>query len=145
MKTLLSERVAAYGILLITSLSVVFHLLVLARVVPSDIVWGGGQKDAQQLLVLESVSIAINLLIWAVVAVRVGWLKLAINATVIRVALWLMVGVFALNTVGNLFSTNRFEKAAFTPVTLLLALFSLRLALGSRLGKQPTTAAQAKA
>ncbi|KUG07248.1 hypothetical protein [Solirubrum puertoriconensis] len=132
MKILFPERVAAYGILLITGLSVGFHVLVLARVVPSEIVWGGGQKDPQQLLVLESVSITINLLIWMVVAVRVGLLKLKINATVIRGALWLMVGVFALNTVGNLFSTNSFEKAAFTPVTLLLALFSLRLVLGNR-------------
>ncbi|UYZ60746.1 hypothetical protein [Hymenobacter latericus] len=144
MKTLLSERVAAYGMLLIVSLALVFHGLVLAGLVPADIVWGGGKKDPQQLLVLESVSVAINLLMWAVVAERVGWLKLGIHPRVVQGAWWLMVGLFLLNTVGNLLSVNSFEKAFFTPITLLLAVFSLRLALGSPAGKRSASAPQAR-
>jgi hypothetical protein len=40
-----------------------------------------------------------------------------------------MFGTFALNTLGDLASENSFEKAFFTPITVLLAFFSLRLAL----------------
>ena len=39
-----------------------FHLLVLAGVIPFDIVWGGNLKDKTQLYLMEGVSIAINLL-----------------------------------------------------------------------------------
>lgn len=38
---------------------------------------------------------------------------------------------FLLNTAGNAFSTNGLEKLLFTPFTLMLAFFSLVLALGT--------------
>ena len=36
-----------------------------------------------------------------------------------------MFDMFVLNTVGNLFSKNRFEKMIFTPVTILASVLSL--------------------
>ena len=47
----------------------------------------------------------------------------------IKVILWLMFLLFLLNTLGNIFSLNKFEQLTFTPVTLVLSLLSLRLAL----------------
>jgi hypothetical protein len=40
-----------------------------------------------------------------------------------------MFVLFAINTVGNIFSNNELERLIFTPLTLLLAVFSLRLAI----------------
>lgn len=58
-----------------------------------------------------------------------GLLRLNAKPMLIRVSLWLMAGLFALNTVGNLFSNNDFERIIFTPVTLLLSIACVYLAL----------------
>jgi hypothetical protein len=128
-KKLISERVAANGLLVLLSLVVGFHLLVLTGVIPYQIVWGGRLNTQEQMLRFEVVSVLLNLLMLAVVGVKAGVLKWAIPPVIIKVGLWVMGGLFLANTVGNLFSTNEFEKLAFTPLTLLLALFSLRLAM----------------
>lgn len=45
------------------------------------------------------------------------------------IATWALVGLFAINTVANLFAKTPFERFAMTPLTLVLALLALRLAL----------------
>jgi hypothetical protein len=40
-----------------------------------------------------------------------------------------MAGLFFLNTIGNLLSNNQLEKILFTPLTTILFVFSLRLAI----------------
>lgn len=77
----------------------------------------------------EIVSILINMVMIAVVAIYAGYLNLKINPKIIKVTLWIMVVLFLLNTIGNLFSNNEMEKIIFTPITLLLAIFCLRLAM----------------
>jgi hypothetical protein len=130
MKKLLTERTAIYSLLLILSLIVVFHFLVLLGVIPFQVVWGGRLTERAQMMRFEMVSIIVNLLMLAIVALRAGWWKVLISPVIIRVALWLMCGLFLLNTLGNLFSINKFEKLVFTPLTLILSLCCLRLALG---------------
>ncbi|MEI6950774.1 hypothetical protein V9K67_26565 [Paraflavisolibacter sp. H34] len=145
MKKMISESFARNGLLVLFSLFCLFHLLVLLGVIPFDIVWGGRLTNRQEMLQMESVSLLLNLLMLAVVAVRAGRLPVRIPAKVITVILWLMVGLFALNTLGNLFSLNGFERAVFTPVTLLLSLFCLRLALeGASPAAPPLSAKRAK-
>ncbi|WP_224995524.1 hypothetical protein [Cesiribacter sp. SM1] len=129
MNSPLTRQIATSGILIILSLIVVFHLLVMLGIIPFEIVWGGRLKDASQMLVFEAVSVVLNLLMLAVVGTHAGILKVKLNRMVIKTALWAMFLLFLLNTVGNLFSNNELEKMLFTPLTLLLSLFSLRLAL----------------
>lgn len=129
MKKLISEKFAAYGTLTLLSIFVVFHILVIAGLVPMNIVWGGRISNRAELLRMELVSIAVNLIIIAIVAVRARILKFRINPTILQVAFWLMFVLFTLNTLGNLLSLNVFEKYAFTPITLLLAIFCFRLAI----------------
>ncbi|UOQ70108.1 hypothetical protein [Hymenobacter cellulosilyticus] len=129
MKTVLSARVAAHGILLILTLVVLFHLLVLTGVIPFDIVWGGRLKSFQEMLQFETVSIGLNLLMLVVAGIAAGRLRVRVSRLLLKGALWLMTGLFLLNTVGNLLAHTDLERLVFTPLTLLLALFSLRLAL----------------
>jgi hypothetical protein len=131
MKTLITERLAANALLIILALVVGFHLLILLRVVPFEIVWGGRLKTEDQMLKFETVSIGLNLLMLAVVALKSGRLKLGIKPGVVHAILWMMFGLFLMNTLGNLFSNNQFEQLVFTPLTLLLAIFSWRLAVGT--------------
>ena len=129
MKTLISERLATNGLLAVLSLVIVFHLLVLLRIIPYSIVWGGRLTSDTQMVRFELTSIVINTLMLTVVAIRAGLLRIMVPALLINITLWLMAGLFTLNTVGNLASLNTVEQLVFTPLTLILAIFSLRLAL----------------
>ena len=125
----ISIRAASITALAILSAVVLFHVLVVSGIVPKTIVWGGRISDPAQVIRAEIVSIMILLVTAAIVAMR--WRSLAQGApnVVLAVGTWVLVGLFALNTVGNLFAKTLFERAVFTPLTLLLALLMLRLAL----------------
>ncbi len=128
MKSFISERVATYGLLLLLSLLVAFHGLILLRIIPFEMIWGGRLKDASEMVSFEGVSILVNLLMLGVVAIKGNFLKMNIQPGIVKIALWAMFGLFLLNTIGNLLSTNLFEKAVFAPITFILSLFCLRLA-----------------
>ncbi|MER2997807.1 hypothetical protein [Pontibacter populi] len=131
MKSLITERLAINGLLLILSLFVLLHLLILFGIIPFEMVWGGRIKNQEEMVRLELVSIVANLLMLAIVAVRAGLLRIRLSYTFMRVVFWLMSGLFLLNTVGNILSTNDFERFVFTPVTIILTMLCLRLAISS--------------
>lgn len=132
MKNILSKRFAAYGILTILSLMILFHLLILAGLVPFDRVWGGRIEGKEEMVRFELISIATLLVMLGLVAAIIGKLKIKLSSIASKVILWLMFGVFVLNTIGNLSSKNDFEQMVFTPVTVLLSLFCLQLLLGKK-------------
>jgi hypothetical protein len=98
-------------------------------IIPFEIVWGGRLTDSAQMIQFEIVSITLNLVMLVTVAIRSEHLNVNINKKIITVALWIMVGLFLLNTIGNLLSSNALEKILFTPLTILLAILSWRLAI----------------
>jgi hypothetical protein len=65
----------------------------------------------------------------AVVAIKANVLNVELPQIFIKVILWLMVFLFLLNTLGNVFSLNKFEQLVFTALTLIVSLLSLRLVL----------------
>lgn len=134
MESLITERLAIRGLISLLSLVILFHIMVFTGVVPYDMVWGGRLADKEQMLRFEFVSIVMNGLMLLVVILRAGILTWKINPLMVRVGLWLMFALFFLNTVGNLLSINSLEKVIFTPLTILLGIFSLRLALKSKSG-----------
>ena len=132
MKKIFTEHTAIYCIFITLSLIVLFHLLVLIGIIPFQIVWGGRLTNRSQMLRFESVSITVNLVMLAVVAIHAGVLKWRIKPTVIRIVLWAMCGLFLLNTLGNLLSTNTVEKLVFTPLTLFLSICCFQLAMSKK-------------
>jgi hypothetical protein len=48
-----------------------------------------------------------------------------------KIILWIMTIFFAFNTFGNILSKNKLEKRLFTPIAILLTVFSLVLALSN--------------
>jgi len=125
----ISQRVATLGLLTLFSLVIVFHILVLVQVIPYKIVWGGRLENDMQMIQFEGISIALNLIMLALVAIYSGYLKWEINRRWIQLGMWIMLALFLLNTVGNLFAINDWERWIFTPITFLLAVFSFRLAI----------------
>jgi len=121
--------IAQWGLLILLLMFLVLHFIILLKLIPYNLVWGGRLKSDKEMYRFEIFSILINSLFVIVVLVQGGFLTIDISRKIITYALWLMTGLFLLNTLGNAISKNKLEKRLFTPVTILLAIFSLTLAL----------------
>lgn len=93
----------------------------------SKIFGGGRLQNQDQLLVMESVSLVVNLIAMLLVAMRAGYIGQFQNVLFVRVGLWVFFGLFALNTLGNLLAVTLFEKS-MAEVTLFLAFGFFQLA-----------------
>lgn len=126
------RKIALIGSISIFSLSILFHLLVIMKVIPSTIVWGGRIENQQELLKFESISIILNVFFLLILLMINTTIKVKVKPIVFRLVLWLMSALFILNTIGNLLAKSSIETMIFTPVTILLSIFSLYLALNFR-------------
>lgn len=122
-------KFAVNSILTILSLMVIFHILILAQIIPYANVWGGRIESVSQMRFLETVALIITLFMTWISAMRGGYLKTALSRKTIHVLLWVFTAYFALNTVGNMASSSAFEKIVLTPLALFCALMFYRMAL----------------
>ena len=114
------------------SCAILFHLLVVTGVIPYAFVWGGRLESETQMYRLELVSLVINLAVIAVVAIKAGYIKPLFPPKVVTALLWILVVVFSLNTVGNLFAHSMLESLLLTPITLIGAALLARMAVEPR-------------
>ena len=120
-------KTAKYGLIVIFSLSILFHLFVISGIVDYHLVWGGKLKSRVDMLRFEGISLGLNALFLFLILIRVNLLKMNVPRMLMQVLLYLMLGVFGLNTLGNLMSENIYEKIIFTPITALIVVFLLTL------------------
>lgn len=125
----LNLKFAVNAILTILSLMLLFHILILTRIIPFGNVWGGRIESVSQMYFLETVALIITLFMTWISAIRGGYLKQVFSRKTIHVLLWIFAAYFALNTIGNMASTSFFEKIVFTPLALFCALMFYRMAL----------------
>jgi hypothetical protein len=121
-------KIASSLLILLFSLTIVFHLLILLKVIPYAIAWGGRLQNDSEMFVFEGVSIALNALFLFISITKYKQIKLGKSSKFINVMLWIIFALFALNTIGNLFSINSFEKMVFAPITIVLAIACFMLA-----------------
>jgi hypothetical protein len=107
----------------------VFHLLVIAGLIPYGIVWAGKINNRQQMLRMETVSLLVLTLAVLLVLMRMSYLQWVDNPIVLKGGMWLLFAFFSLNTLGNLTAKSPFEKYGFGSLTLLMAGCCLVLAL----------------
>jgi hypothetical protein len=110
-----------------------FHLAIIAGILffdfaPVEFLWGGRLETAEELLNFEIGSLLINLVALFFTAIRAGYLKIPVLQKAAVVVMWFLFVLFFLNTIGNILAESGFEKF-FTIITVILALFTLRLAL----------------
>jgi hypothetical protein len=130
MKKLISAKLAGNILLVSFGLLTVFHVLVLLRVVPSNIVWGGQIGGLpNNLLTLEIVSLLMTVVFAMVIAAKTNYIKASKLKGVITIGVWIIFAYLILNTVGNLVSAVSFENLIFAPITLILAFLAFRLAI----------------
>jgi len=131
MKKIISATTAGHLLLLLFALLFVFHLLVVFRVVPTDLIWGGRMESPEALLRLELWALALTV-VWAIIiALKMGYLRWIKNRKAINIAVWVLFLFFVLNTLGNLLATSPIEKFGFGSMTFIAALLTLRLAVES--------------
>ncbi len=133
MKKLIGFRQAAVASAVLFGVLTLFHLSIISGILffdyaPVEYLWGGKMQTSDELLRFEWVSLGVILLCLHTVLIRFGWIHLPGLLRTTRVILWVLVVLFFLNTLGNILAETTFEKF-FAPVTLVLAVFCLRLAI----------------
>jgi hypothetical protein len=121
--------VAQYGLVSILSVFLIFHLLVLSKIIPYTIVWGGRLKSDKEMYRFELLSFLINSFFLFMILLHSSILIFNVPDIIMTTILWVMTALFAFNTLGNIVSKNHWEQRLFTPITIILTLFSLILAL----------------
>jgi hypothetical protein len=123
-------KVASALLLAALAALLVFHVLVVAGLLPAGIVWGGIViNDRGNFYLLEGLAIAVTLVFASLVLMKAGLMPTDRARVIPTVGLWLVFGFLVLNAVGNLASGVSLENWFFAPVTLVLALIALRVAL----------------
>lgn len=128
MKKWISFKLSVQLFLGFIFLAFLFHLLVMAGMVPSDIVWGGRVQSQDELIKMESLSLIILIFMAFLITLKARWIFRKI-AGLSDYLVWLIPILFFLNTLGNMQALNAMERLIFTPITLVLTLISLRIAL----------------
>ncbi|MGF6846885.1 hypothetical protein QFZ51_002120 [Chitinophaga sp. W3I9] len=121
-------KIAGVVMITIFSLLILFHLLIVAKVLPYSLVWGGRLRSPMEMYRLEAISVLVNVFFLLVVLGKRKLLKLPANGKVLSLVLWLMCLLFFVNTLGNLISINKWEQLIFTPMTCILAVCAAILA-----------------
>ena len=130
MNNLISTRLAGNLLLGSLGLLAVVHILVLFRVIPADIVWGGAiQNSPTSLFPLEMISLLVTLLLAVVIAAKTGYIKVFRFQAIVNIGVWAVFAILLLSTVGNFASGVAFENLIFAPIAVVLAFCAFRLAI----------------
>ena len=137
-RNLLTARQAGFGALSLLSLLFVFHVFVVLGVVPADIVWGGQFGDSPtDAITFELVAILVTLLFGVVILMKLNLIFRGKAGRMTNIACWVMFVYFVLNAIGNLSTGISVESLAFAPVSIVLALLLLRLAIDRESDRVP--------
>jgi len=129
LKNRLSADAAAKGYFAVTALALVYHALILTQVVHYSNAWGGQLQSLEQMYTFEAVSVTLQILLAVIVYIK-AYKKASGRAyRIVTVLTLLIAALFILNTVGNIFATGWIERFIFTPVTLIAALLTFRVAI----------------
>jgi predicted membrane-bound spermidine synthase len=128
MKKFISAKLAGNILLFSLGLLLVFHILVLLKIVPADIMWSG-QANSGNLIALEIIALVVTLFFGFIIAAKAGSINAGKFVGIVNILVWVIFIFLLLNTLGNLASGVSFENLIFAPITIVLALCAFRLAI----------------
>jgi uncharacterized membrane protein len=101
---------------------ILFHIAIMAQIIPYDIAWGGRLQNDSEMYVFETISILINLFLGFILLMKGDHIKFQFKKNKIDIILWIFLALFVLNTVGNILAKTNFEKlfAVLTFVSAIL-------------------------
>lgn len=105
-------------LIVISALATLLHLLIVVRVIPYEITWGGRLKTVEEMYAFETISILINSFFIFILFQRGEYIRYFLGKKTVTIILWIFFTIFALNTIGNVFAKTNFEKY-FAILTLI--------------------------
>jgi hypothetical protein len=130
MKKIMKADLAGKILLSAFGLLLVLHILIIAQVVPADFVWGGQvEADGSNLMQLEIVAITLTVFFAGIVFAKIRSLQANKSNILITIGMWVVFAYLVLNTLGNFASGVSTETLFFGPLTIVMALCALRLAI----------------
>lgn len=133
MEKLITQKQAIIVTIILLVMVLVFHVLVLTETIPYTIVWAGKIGSLEEMRRFEIISICVNSLLIFIFLLRANYVQNRIPLKILNGIIWLLVVLFSLNTIGNLFAKSKFELYFFTPLTFILAILCLRIVIGKTL------------
>ena len=122
----LPHQFAIKTMLGLLSMVILFHLLILIKLIPYNIAWGGRLQTDEQMYMFETISTLINLFLCFILLMKGSFINYYLKEKTLNIVLWIFLLLFVLNTVGNLFAQTNFEKL-FALLTLVLAFLIWRV------------------
>lgn len=130
MKKMITATLAGKILLGAFFLMLIMHTLILMKIVPASLVWGGQvAEDQSNLYQLEFIAIVVTLLFMGLIMIKMRKLKASATNRWINIGIWIVFGYLVLNTLGNFASGVTAETLVFGPLTIIMAFCTLRLAL----------------
>lgn len=102
------------------SMVILFHALIIVKIIPYNIAWGGRLQKDEQMYIFESTSILINLFLGFILLIKGRYINYQFKNKTLNMVLWVFLILFIINTIGNIFAQSTYEKM-FGLLTLLLA------------------------
>ena len=133
MRKLISQKKAINIMIALLTVVLVFHTLVLTGVIPYAIVWAGKISTTAEMRKWEAISMGVNSFAILIFLFKAGYIKNKIPVKTLNAFIWLLVVLFSLNTIGNLFAQSQFELYFFTLLTFIMAVLCLRIVIDKKL------------
>ena len=89
---------------------ILFHICIIAKIIPYNIAWGGRLTNDNEMYVFESISILTNVFLSWLLLMKGEFVKFKFSNNTVNIILWIFFGLFILNTVGNIFAKTNLEK-----------------------------------
>lgn len=112
----------------ISILVILFQFLILIKIIPYDITWGGRLETDEQMYTFVSLGILINSFFIFTLVQKGMFIKPIFGPKIITIIIWIFFAIFFLNTIGNLFAKTYFEKG-FSLITGLYSFLLWRINL----------------
>lgn len=128
MLKIFSKKIAGTVLILSLLFLMIFHLLVALKILPADIVWGGNLTE-NDVVTYELVALCVTGLLLFIAIIKAGYIKNAILIKTANILIWIMVAYFAFMILGNMAARTFTEKIIFIPLSIIMFVSSLRLAL----------------
>lgn len=128
MKKIIPFKSAVTATIAILFLVTVFQLCVMVGLLPYDMVWGGRIKNSEEMVGLVMVSILINMFSATVVLIKANRFLPKLKS-IANLLIFLLPVLYFFGIIGNAMSTSAIERAIFVPITIVLFILTLRIAL----------------
>lgn len=118
----MSVRTSILILLVISLVATLYHISILVGIMPYEAAWGGRLKSREEMIVFEGISLVIQSILILALLAKGQFIQLPLPEKWINIILWIFMIIFILNTVGNIFAVNLWERFIATPLTLISAI-----------------------